>query len=339
MAASISDALWSCYLHGYAPGLTLKLTENPPGARPGAEKLEVIPLTDALESLIRDDSEHRQRNLQRALQQLAKGGFFGIESPSLSGSEHAELAGPLRQLFDATGLPVDVRAELDAAPQQTAPSIVNSAIDVQELSGPCAITNRTCVSCYNGITGTTTVTAKGTVSRPISTMTTVMDPQNWDHCSEAFLQTTPVVEVPEGGSLAGYYDPVEKVSGEPWSGLLYEQVEAGPQTYENVLWVTYVHHPQISQPVFLRIDYSLKDGYKPNLGGLMVDDGYILATRHPDDPGNKTDVEIVKTVLFQDFTPGGGPWDIGDLPNFYAPAVLCLWMDDQLYNGPCCTPP
>jgi len=337
---SIQDALWSCYLHGYAPGLTLKLTERPPGERPGAEKLRVVALEDALKALTQDESEHRDRNLARAAQQLAKGGFFSFSHSAASLERRSELAPLMKGLLSDLRLADDVVAKLTEAAPQDAGNLIAEALESAELElDPCPITNRTCTACYNATSGATTVTATGTVSRPITDMPKVIDPQNWHHCSEAFEDSVSVVEVNAGGTLAGYYNPSPNPSGVPWSGMLYEKVDGGGTVYENVLWINYTQSPPVGTPNLLRVEYSLKEPYKPNVGELRKDEGHMTATRHSFDPLHKTDIEIVKTVRFADFTPGGGPWDIGELPNYYAPALLCLWLDDQLYLGPCCSPP
>jgi hypothetical protein len=115
-------------------------------------------------------------------------------------------------------------------------------------------------------------------------------------------------------------------------------VQAGPVIFENVLKVTSFTHTPGSGPVVLKYDEhrSWKTHFPLHTinGGIEIDFG---ETRVEQVSSGSSRVSISKTVRFADLTPGPGKnIDYGELLNYWLPAMLCLWVDEDVEIGPCC---
>jgi len=70
-------------------------------------------------------------------------------------------------------------------------------------------------------------------------------------------------------------------------------------------------------------------------GGILLDEGYARARQITDDLFRVT---VRKTLRFSDRTPstGGTGWhDLGQVLNFLAPAAMCWWLENEMYNQDC----
>jgi hypothetical protein len=214
----------------------------------------------------------------------------------------------------------------EVPPEQTA-SVLDNLPGFD--GGMCQVVETGCTTCYNARQRTINTTATAKVNRHFLSMARALDPRCWAECSDVFLQTHTVE--PDG---TGGYQPVDigVPKGKSWSGLLRERVYAGGLIYENVLNIDF------SVSVFeVRVNYALHAALAPLNGGLEIDDGYAVAAQLQGQPG-WSELRMTKTVWFDDLTSTGGPWDLGELSNWFAPAVLCMWLHDATQNGPCCNP-
>lgn len=213
----------------------------------------------------------------------------------------------------------------------------------------CYLQNETCVACYNAGNFETTVTATAQIFRPLADVARALDPRAWASCPGVFLKTQLVEENVDPGDITIHTRYREDTrltralgekwpnppTAEPWK--IYEEVEAGPFRFENVLSI--VSPPQRT-PTHYEYAYDFVECF-PVLGNayLTKDRGSVKATESVVGTSKVTTLTMVKTIEFANtasIVVNGV--DLGELPNWLAPAVLGMWLDagnDLL----CCTPP
>jgi|GEM_PF-3684050 len=356
------QATWSIYYHAmYLPGLgnsALSQIDDRLGNGERSPRPEDTHAPQDLRTSIKvvqqASDSHGDRRRQRALRKLAAAGFANTQrrkdliqaarqTPNVGMRNEAvgkiEEVGRAVDLL-ARSLDVDV-AELNATPPGDAVNAIDEAL--LSLSTACVTMNATCESCYvpfDPVRPTTSMTARVLVKRPVAELAAVIDPRSWATCSDAFTLSNAVTYNPSQHT----YDPVLATPnpGTPWTdGMLDEEVKLGKVEFRNVLNIEFDQ----TAPDEWTVDYSLFESRKLKMPlvdlneCVNVNEGVVIARKLL--PG-WTELIVEKRVRFVDLTIGTKPnpfgVDPGEILNFWAPVLLCLWLEDYTQLGPCCTP-
>jgi hypothetical protein len=197
----------------------------------------------------------------------------------------------------------------------------------------------------------TTVTASADLTRTPEELARVFDPRSWGDCFTHFV--TERVDAVIGGYAPHTPKPDPDPIGQPWDPsttphLFRERVsvfdENGENVFKNVLEMTDF---QVSSTQ-MYLSFRLRESTAmviPSLGVDMnqcvsLDEGYIKATLVPSSTGDPlSHVEMVKRVKFVEIEPGAstpGGMDPGEVLNYLAPAMLCMWLEDLSQGAVCC---
>jgi hypothetical protein len=295
-------------------------------------RLQLMPLTEAIELLLGCFDEHDATRRRRAVAKLVAAGLHDenhllrVTDPDTA----KILRTQVRSLVDSVGVDPARIAGLSLSDAPLA--VLRLMSDAALAAGECAVRNPSCVACLDGMTLQTTVTAVVEVNRPLDELRRVLDPRNWDECSDAFVDTHPV-------KLEPNYPPatIAAPPGDPWCGHLWEEVDTGIAKFVNVLKVEFHVGDNIEVEFQLYDPVSAEILGIPRGGALLVDQGSVTATSIST---GWSEIRVVKTVQFVDLTPGdpGNQYDVGELLNYLAPGILCLWHEDETQMGPCCDP-
>jgi hypothetical protein len=322
-----------------------------------------IPLQQAIEHLVADYDEHDRTRRRRAFVKIGAAGLFDfrrLERFFGSSTEASKFRDSLIQLAQAFGL-ANVTEALQQRPQDVS-AYVSKQLLAGAAIGDCIAADPTCMACLDGKTWDTTVTAASRVRRALEDLPAVLDPRSWPHCGDIFdktdlVQWDPVPKkwVPYAGSMTATpigspWTTAKSAFGAPEVGM-QEDVTVGATdsggfvaAFSNVLNIDFAVSLGNPNPLddAIRVDYSLNDPLSSVVfgqsvsGGLRNDEGYVLATREPTAPNDWSVIKVVKTVQFDDLTPTGGTVDYGELLNYMAPGILCLWLEDTSEMTPCC---
>lgn len=325
----LRNAMWSVYLHtGFRNGLKAPILRQDRG-------LEPMPLDHALEALLRGFDEHDAARRGIALRRLVAAGLHDVERlrQLVGPAAAANLRGLMEQLADS--ISIDLRL-LDGLPL---PLALQQLVDMLQsglwFAGSCKIADPRCVACHDGLSLRTTVTGSVRVNRTPLQLARIVDPRAWDLCNPWFLET---FRTKSDKDFSKHADNDTIPLGVPWTGHLFERVQAGPVILHNVLEIKQF---QVA-PELVRLEYdehkSIETVFPTGsiYGGIEVDYGFTRVT--PVSSGWSR-ILFRKTLRFVDLTPGPGTEiDYGELLNYWAPAILCLWVDEGTEVGPCCTP-
>ncbi|MBI3784377.1 MAG: hypothetical protein HY270_13350 [Deltaproteobacteria bacterium] len=141
----------------------------------------------------------------------------------------------------------------------------------------------------------------------------------------------------------GYYvaAPNQSALGSNWDGLLYERAVAAGQFVENVLRIGFSVQRQSNNPIArVHATYRLYESICYRLGGIEVagimqrNSGELTATPIDD---TSTSLTCTKTIRYGRLTnwSAAGPFDLGQMLNYLAPAFLCLWVNEVRLVVPC----
>lgn len=354
-------ALWSIYFHSFYTRTlrrsVFELTDRPLPFRP-------IPLTDAIDILLKGEGWDNPYRQFRALRRLETAGFLD-EARWNRLREAAQQANDKLWLerLDAVRAKVrELSKALDIDPDQLSQIREARRLLYEMLAPPlspsCQTYNPSCIACHNpslAPTGrpATTVTARALVSRTPEQIAKLFDPRSWGSCFDHF-DTQRVDEKPTGGYKPHYPDP--DPIGQPWDPttvphlikelISIEDDSGGANLFENVLKLPLFE----VTPSHARLEFDLKESTLLKIPSLAltapacvsIDKGYMDATQliAPGPNGPWSQVEVVKTVQFVDITQQGGnnPFglDPGEFLNYLAPAILCLWLEDLTQGAVCC---
>lgn len=322
-----------------------------------------IQLDAALEILIGSYDDHDLARRSSAFVKIGAAGLFRLESlVRFFGNE--ERAQRTRALIVTLADAVGIKKIEEALSQK--PSNVASYVDKQLLAtinstpGTCVPIDATCVACIDGRTWETTVAASARVPRPIAELAEVLDPRNWNRCGTTFKD---IAIVQWNTSTSKWERPNPPIllpgKGQSWSTSrpgphtpergLFEHVQIGQSAsgqfiaeFQNVLNIDFVVSLTGASADKIEVTYSLNTPLEgmvfgqPIGGGLINDEGYARAIRDATSPMTWSRVEMQKTVQFVDLTPAGGTYDFGELLNYMAPGMLCLWLEEPSQISPCC---
>jgi len=244
------------------------------------------------------------------------------------------------------------------------PGHVNAYID-ELLAGlnTCAPVGTTCSALYepNGAgdgNPITTVTATAYVKRDLADLARVLDPRAWHCCApEVFTKSQRV-----SCSSPVQCDDVPHMPGDlgtPWTGQLEEVVVfGGYATLQNWLNIDFTvstisfgpwnfSKVLVNYSLFRSGRFTIPAFFIVNeVENVVVDEGYLQAVKslNPNYPASDgwAYVEVVKKVRFVDLTDysGSNPWGIdpGEVLNYWAPVLLCLWLESGTQGFLCCDP-
>jgi hypothetical protein len=333
----------------------------------GESLLLPIGLIEAIGILTSDYDEHDRARRRNAFVKLGTAGlfdqdrlrrFFGDDAKAQTA--HTAIA----DLGKALGL--QKVAEAMSWERKSLPGYVDKELwFVVRDNSECLPMDTTCVACLDGKTWDTTVTATARVPRPIEELAVVLDPRSWHRCGSSVFKDIQIMEfdptVPEQWKIIKH--PNLPRLGEPWSTIrkspgdpelgLFEQVIIGATAtdgfvaeFRNILNITLTKslrnpNPQDDE---IRLTFSLNTPLSSTLfgqemaGGLVNDEGFGRAVRDQLSPADWTRVTMKKIVQFRDLTDNGGAFDYGELLNYIAPGLSCLWLEDSTELNPCCHP-
>ena len=349
--------MWSVYYHTYyLQALRRSLLEAP------KRGLGPIPLAEALKIVVAaKDSRSRHRQL-RVLERIGLAGFANQERLNLL-REKARLADDPHWQETISGVEQGVKLlagtlnvpwiELSVIPVFEFPKYFGKLI--KSLVPACQFTDATCVACYRPSDPDlqrpiTTVTATALVSKGPRDMAKVFDPRSWGTCFDGFI--TRRVQ-PYDSSKDEYPDfgPDMDPIGLPWTGTrpyIFEEIveivtAASTNSFTNVLEITGFE----VKDEYSRLDFKLHDSRRlwfPSMAvdeanSVTVDGGFMEATAVHGLGGDWSKLKLEKTVQFEDITAqGADPFglDLGELLNYFAPAGLCMWLEDVTKGSVCC---
>jgi hypothetical protein len=349
--------MWSVYHHGFfLPTLRRSVADSV------NRGLGPIPLDQALEIIVTaDDDLHVHRRI-RALEILARAGLANTSRleklRSLATAANNDLW--LKQLNAVeVGLEkicVSVRADwaiLKFLPPERVPRFLTELMAAETPS--CQVTDTTCETCYDPVdplTGRplTTITIRAKMSRTPTDLAAVFDPRSWGRCFDSFTTER------RRDKVGGVYPPFgtdKDPIGQPWDPLsvphlFFEEVTletgmANPNVFQNILRI--VNFTVTATQA--RLEFDLRESLRLELPGIpismnecvTIDRGHMQAD---DLGGGWSQVELVKQVQYVDLSLSGGNDPLGlepgELLNYYAPAVLCLWLEDATKGAVCCRP-
>lgn len=319
-----------------------------------SRRLHLMSLPDAIVELARDHGQpempdhHAWPRRASALRRLVGAGWanaaivesWAVHFDRRSLVEH--IKGSVVFLADSVGIGLQQFSN-------TSPDAAQIAVDQQLVvtattANECIPMNAACSSVYDGLTGRTTVTATCSVARPASAVAKAFDPRAWAACDGAFERSDLVRPVSYVGPIHDTYDHDGRLNAVPFGGLwtalvppeywrIQEVVKVGPFRFDNILYITQF----AVTATHVHVAFRLAESFDVGNGELVQDWGTIDAG--PGNAAGVTDITVVKTVKFADLTTGpGGTIDYGELPNWMAPAALCMWLGTQAHQGPCCSP-
>lgn len=334
---------------------------------PAVNRQQLLPidLLEAIDILTKDFDEHDRTRRRNAFVKLGTAGLFDSDRRRRFFGDDAVAQKALDAIVDL-GRKLGLRNVTRAIAQDRA--YLREYVD-KELSlalagtGECLPMETTCVACLDGKTWDTTVTATARVQRPIEELAAVLDPRSWPQCSTVFED----IQIVEFDGIAMKWNVLQNPNlpplGDPWSTRraspndpelgVRERVIIGATSaggfvaeFTTVLNVELTKSLGNFNPLTdeIRLTYSLNQSEQSRLfgqvmsGGLLNDDGYGRAIRDSLSPADWTRVEMKKTIQFHDLTDAGGAFDYGELLNYVAPGISCLWLEDSSELSPCCDP-
>jgi hypothetical protein len=335
---------------------------------PAAKRQDLLPidLLEAIDILIKNSDEHDRARRRNAFVKLGTAGLFDRNRLKRFFGHDDAVAQKAFDLIVGLGRKLGLKNVADAMSQNrlSLPKYVDKELSlILANTTECLPMETTCVACLDGKTWETTVTARARVPRPLQELAAVLDPRSWPQCSTVFQD----IEVVELDPITSIWKVLKNPSlpnlGEPWSTAktspgdpergLRERVTIGATAaggfvaeFVNVLNVELTVETNNYDPLTdeIRIRYSLNESLSSLLfgqvldGGLVNDEGYGLAVRDKLSPSDWTRVEMKKTIQFRDLTDAGGAFDYGELLNYTAPGISCLWLEDTTELSPCCHP-
>jgi hypothetical protein len=359
----IRQAIWSIqYYTQFRSRIDPAASVLPPINR---QQLLPIDLLEAIDILTKDYDEHDRARRRNAFVKLGTAGlfdsdrrrrFFGDDAVAQKAFDAIVELGTILGLKNVTGAMAQNRAHLR--------EYVDKELSLALAgSGECLPMETTCVACLDGKTWDTTVFATARVPRPLPELAAVLDPRSWRACSTTFED----IHIAAFDNVFMTWDELKNPNlpnvGEPWSTAkaspadpelgLWEQVVIGATAaggfvaeFVNVLNVELTVDTTNPDPFMdeILVTYSLNQPISSALfgqvmaGGLLNDEGYARAFRDPLSPADWTRVEMKKTIQFRDLTDAGGAFDYGELLNYVAPGISCLWLEDSTETSPCCEP-
>ena len=330
----------------------------------GEALLLPIDLIEAIHILTSDYNEHDRARRRNAFVKLGTAGLFDKDRLRYFFGDDAVAQTARTAIADlGTVLGLQNVTEAMSWDRRYLPEYVDKELwKVVRGNNECLPMDTSCVACLDGKSWETTVTATARVPRPIEELAAVLDPRSWPQCSDVFKDMD-IVEW-NGADWDVIKHPNLPRLGEPWSTEqrsprdplrgLRERVIIGATRssgfvaeFNNVLRITLTksltnRNPRQDE---IRVTFSLKDSLKSILFGQELegvfknDHGHGLATRDELSPANSTLVEMKKTLEFKDLTDGRrGAFDYGELLNYIAPGLSCLWLEDTRDMSPCCHP-
>jgi hypothetical protein len=354
----VRAAMWSVYYHTFfLQTLRRSVLEL---ANRG---LGPIPLDRALETVLAADDALAQRRRLRVLERLGLAGFT-------SSVRMDELRAAAREAADERWLKriddVQLRVEnlsislkidwqtLSDQPQQEFRKFLYSLMPA--LIAGCQVTDSSCETCYDPADEATsrpltTVTARARVSQTPEQLAKIFDPRSWGTCFDQF-QTQRVRDRDASGNYLDFVPDNDPI-GRPWPSssephLFFERVtletETNSNIFENVLRIKSF----TVSPSHARLEFVLRESRKlviPGLGINMnecvtIDEGHLDAVAMSGAGGPWTQLELVKRVQYVDITQQGSNDPLGlepgELLNYYAPALLSLWLEDATKGAACC---
>ncbi len=341
----LKDAMWSIYLHSMArsglKGSMLVLDHLGASNQKPADLRSAIALESAIDLLLEKDDAHMGGRRVMALKKLIAAGFHTFdldEAPdSTTTKRSVEIRGRMEALGRRVGLDLMPILERDAA--RALRGFLGLLGSGSGLVGSCETVDPECVACRDSTTLNTTVTGKVRVKRPLADVAKVIDPRSWSICSDHFDESTRV-----NNDHPHYPEHAEHRSqplGETWSevGYLREVVRAGPAEFTNVLRIDRFEVTSAQATLEYRIERPIQLTYG-GLGTLYnpiaVDYGTTTARMIG---GGWCKVEFEKTIRFRDVTPDRAyDLDFGEAMNYWAPIILCLWVEEDEHLGLCCSP-
>jgi hypothetical protein len=354
----VRRAMWSIYHHSFSVRtLGRSLVEL------SRSDLRPIPLDDALKIVIKASDDRANARRFRVFDRVGVAGFASVERMNelRRAAKRVQIL-PWLDRIEAVMLQVKILCEalhinwdqISTVLPSEFRAVLYSHLPAFALN--CQVLYATCHVCYDPvdpITGRplTTVTASALVSETPQQLAKVFDPRSWGKCFDNF-QTQRV----DYNSATGDYPPHAPDSdpiGQPWdpakTQLFFERVtlESGSSSnvFDNILRIKSF----TVGSSHTRLEFDLRESRKlliPELAIDMnecvtVDEGYLDATAVAGPTGGTwSKLELVKRVQYVDVNLQGSkePFglDPGELLNYYAPAILCLWLEDAAAGAACC---
>ena len=373
-AAMWSVYYHSMYLPSLKPSLFDRV--QPLGGREppdwGPSPLKRQPLPEAISVLLGGDGPYARMRRLQALRKLGAAGLANAarlqalitEANERKDTEHAATVKAVEEVVKTLLVQVgnDWGRERFLTLRIIHPGQVNAYIDELVMAtGICAPVGTTCSALYepNGAGGEpiTTVTATAYVNRTVAQLAGVLDPRSWECCAPEVFEKSQRVSCSFGVCTDVPHVPGD--IGTPWTGQLEEVVVfGGYATLQNWLNIDFsVINVSLGALNFSKVlvNYSLfRSGaftipaffIYNQVENVVVDEGHLLAmtSLNPSYPasGGWMYVEVVKKVRFVDLTAysGSNPWGIdpGEVLNYWAPVLLCMWLESGTQGFLCCDP-
>lgn len=193
---------------------------------------------------------------------------------------------------------------------------------------------------FDAATLITTVTASVSVNRKIADLAKVMDPQNWDVCSNFFEATYVAKKVgndyPVNANYDAMNDAAAATAGSQWQGVLFENFALSLDGislawFKNLLTIDF--QPGTTQHI---LKYSLYKSLRSMImlleqdDGITTDEGSARAYQNPLDPTNSSIVEGTKSIRLH-------AWPFDFWVNYWT-SINLLAMGDEMATAVCCTP-
>jgi hypothetical protein len=293
------------------------------------EEFRPIPLAAAVKILAADEAEFAQWRRRQAIIQLA------AAPPNEA----------RRTALKMLGAPLDAIAAAlaDAASFDRARRWSVIAALLEKLFGPAIAKCQTkplgTTVSFDSKSLITTATTSVGVNRNIADLARVMDPQNWDVCSDYFDAAYVALKVGSDYPVTSSYDALPDTSANPagssWHGVLFENFSMSLDGI-NVTWfknlLTIDFQPGATEHT---LRYSLFKSLRSRVGlieqndGITTDEGSARAYQDPLDP-NASIVEGTKVIRLH--APPFDHW-----VNYWTSLNL-MAMGDEMAAAVCCTP-
>jgi hypothetical protein len=291
------------------------------------EEFRPIPLDDATKILAAEESNLAELRRRQAIVQLAAAppSEARVAGLTILGAPLEAIAGVLanESLFD--------RSKRQAA----------IAALLAKLFDPptCHATQLGTTVTFDAATLITTVTASVAVNRKIGDLAKVMDPQNWDVCSDFFDAAYVAKKVGSDYPVDSKYDAIEDLAaptaGSKWQGVLFENFAMSLDGinvawFKNLLAIDF--EPGATQHI---LKYQLFKSLRSRVvllaqnDGITTDQGSAKAYQDPLDPSSSI-VEGTKSIRLH-------AWPFDFWVNYWT-SVNLLAMGDEMATAVCCTP-
>jgi hypothetical protein len=195
-----------------------------------------------------------------------------------------------------------------------------------------------CTVVFNAERGLTTMTGSAKVRRSEKELAPILDPRSWS-ASGGVIGAAFIVEEGKNGTYTASSALKDIPLGEYWEDqYLFEYARSEVASFENILHIVKFE----VGPNLIKATYQLHDclictiGFFSAPGGLMVNEGHVLAEPAHDEEDGWWRIEVRKVIQVRDLTPNdpGNRYDFGESVNSTIGAALSQWVHDTSLMRP-----